>query len=107
MDSTNSSAPASNLVPLFAAITLALFFVPIKIGLLGGIALAPSDIASLLSLGFVALVILEGKTHKLFHPCIGFLLLFTSYVFINGMLNRGSARYPHGPLRLSPAQQQR
>ncbi|NIY86771.1 O-antigen ligase family protein [Vibrio campbellii] len=87
MDSTNSSAPASNLVPLFAAITLALFFVPIKIGL-GGIALAPSDIASLLSLGFVALVILEGKTHKLFHPCIGFLLLFTSYVFINGMLNR-------------------
>lgn len=87
MDSTNSSAPASNLVPLFAAITLALFFVPIKIGL-GGIALAPSDIASLLSLGFVALVILEGKTHKLFHPCIGFLLLFTGYVFINGMLNR-------------------
>ena len=87
MDSTNSSAPASNLVPLFAAITLALFFVPIKIGL-GGIALAPSDIASLLSLGFVALIILEGKTHKLFHPCIGFLLLFTSYVFINGMLNR-------------------
>ncbi|OQQ02758.1 ligase [Vibrio campbellii] len=87
MDSTNSSAPASNHVPLFAAITLALFFVPIKIGL-GGIALAPSDIASLLSLGFVALVILEGKTHKLFHPCIGFLLLFTGYVFINGMLNR-------------------
>ncbi|APX09203.1 ligase [Vibrio campbellii] len=87
MDSTNSSAPASNHVPLFAAITLALFFVPVKIGL-GGIALAPSDIASLLSLGFVALVILEGKTHKLFHPCIGFLLLFTSYVFINGMLNR-------------------
>ncbi|HGY9595204.1 TPA: O-antigen ligase family protein [Vibrio campbellii] len=87
MDSTNSSAPASNLVPLFAAITLALFFVPIKIGL-GGIALAPSDIASLLSLGFVALVILEGKTHKLFHPCISFLLLFSSYVFINGMLNR-------------------
>ncbi|MFQ0976677.1 O-antigen ligase family protein [Vibrio campbellii] len=87
MDSTNSSAPASNHVPLFAAITLALFFVPIKVGL-GGIALAPSDIASLLSLGFVALVILEGKTHKLFHPCIGFLLLFTSYVFINGMLNR-------------------
>ncbi|ABU73107.1 O-antigen ligase family protein [Vibrio campbellii] len=87
MDSTNSSAPASNLVPLFAAITLALFFVPIKIGL-GGIALAPSDITSLLSLGFVALIILEGKTHKLFHPCIGFLLLFTSYVFINGMLNR-------------------
>ena len=87
MDSTNSSAPASNLVPLFAAITLALFFVPIKIGL-GGIALAPSDIASLLSLGFVALVILEGKTHKLFHPCIGFLLLFSSYLFINGMLNR-------------------
>ncbi|EDL71043.1 CpsG [Vibrio campbellii HY01] len=34
------------------------------------------------------MVILEGKTHKLFHPCIGFLLLFTSYVFINGMLNR-------------------
>ncbi|AXB34000.1 O-antigen ligase domain-containing protein [Vibrio campbellii] len=87
MDSTNSSAPASNHVPLFAAITLALFFVPVKIGL-GGIALAPSDIASLLSLGFVALVIFEGKTHKLFHPCIGFLLLFTSYVFINGMLNR-------------------
>ena len=87
MDSTNSSAPASNHVPLFAAITLALFFVPVKIGL-GGIALAPSDIASLLSLGFVALVILEGKTHKLFHPCIGFLLLFSSYVFINGMLNR-------------------
>ena len=87
MDSTNSSAPASNHVPLFAAITLALFFVPIKIGL-GGIALAPSDIASLLSLGFVALVIFEGKTHKLFHPCIGFLLLFSSYVFINGMLNR-------------------
>lgn len=87
MDSTNSSAPASNHVPLFAAITLALFFVPIKIGL-GGIALAPSDIASLLSLGFVALVILEGKTHKLFHPCIGFLLLFTGYVFIDGMLNR-------------------
>ncbi|HDM8238240.1 O-antigen ligase family protein [Vibrio campbellii] len=87
MDSTNSSAPASNHVPLFAAITLALFFVPVKIGL-GGIALAPSDIASLLSLGFVALVILEGKTHKLFHPCIGFLLLFTSYLFINGMLNR-------------------
>ena len=87
MDSTNSSAPASNHVPLFAAITLALFFVPVKIGL-GGIALAPSDIASLLSLGFVALVILEGKIHKLFHPCIGFLLLFSSYVFINGMLNR-------------------
>ena len=87
MDSTNSSAPASNHVPLFAAITLALFFVPVKIGL-GGIALAPSDIASLLSLGFVALVIFEGKTHKLFHPCIGFLLLFSSYVFINGMLNR-------------------
>ena len=87
MDSTNSSAPASNHIPLFAAITLALFFVPIQIGLVG-IALAPADIASLLSLGFVALVIFEGKTHKLFHPCIGFLLLFTSYVFINGMLNR-------------------
>ena len=87
MDSTNSSAPASNHIPLFAAITLALFFVPIQIGL-GSIALAPSDIASLLSLGFVALVIFEGKTHKLFHPCIGFLLLFSSYVFINGMLNR-------------------
>ncbi|YCO01640.1 O-antigen ligase family protein [Vibrio sp. VNB-15] len=87
MDFTSNSAPASNRVSLLAAITLALFFVPIKVRL-SGIALAPSDIASLLSLGFAALVALEGKTHKLFHPCIGFLLLFTSYVFVNGMLNR-------------------
>ncbi|WP_104038311.1 O-antigen ligase family protein [Vibrio jasicida] len=84
---TSNSAPASNRVSLLAAITLALFFVPIKVGL-GGVTLAPSDIASLLSLGFAALVVLEGKAHKLFHPGIGFLLLFTSYVFVNGMLNR-------------------
>ncbi|WP_045404731.1 O-antigen ligase family protein [Vibrio jasicida] len=84
---TSNSAPASNRVSLLAAITLALFFVPIKVGL-GGVTLAPSDIASLLSLGFAALVVLEGKAQKLFHPGIGFLLLFTSYVFVNGMLNR-------------------
>ncbi|WP_039975040.1 O-antigen ligase family protein [Vibrio jasicida] len=84
---TSNSAPASNRVSLLAAITLALFFVPIKVGL-GGVTLAPSDIASLLSLGFAALVVLEGKAHKLFHPEIGFLLLFTGYVFVNGMLNR-------------------
>lgn len=60
MDFTSNSAPASNRVSLLAAITLALFFVPIKVRL-SGIALAPSDIASLLSLGFAALVALEGK----------------------------------------------
>ncbi len=84
---TNNFAPASNRIALLAAITLALFFVPVKVRA-GGVALAPSDIASLMSLGLAALVVIEGKAHKLFHPCIGFLLLFTSYVFINGLLNR-------------------
>ena len=77
----------SNHIPLLAAITLALFFAPVKIQA-GGIALAPSDIASLLSLGLSALVVMESKARKLFHPCIGFVLLFTGYVFINGLLNR-------------------
>lgn len=54
----------------------------------GGIALAPSDIVSLLSIGFTALVVLEGKAEKLMHPCMGFLVLFTGYVFLNGLLNR-------------------
>ncbi|EDP60481.1 hypothetical protein AND4_06174 [Vibrio sp. AND4] len=89
MDSTNNSAPASNFVSLFAAITLALFFAPIKIEV-GGLELALSDIASLLSLVFVALVILERKAQKLLHPYIGFLLLFTTYIFINGLINRVS-----------------
>lgn len=31
---------------------------------------------------------MESKTRKLLHPCIGFVLLFTGYVFINGLLNR-------------------
>ncbi len=66
--------------------TLALFFVPVKIEV-GGISLAPSDIASLLSLSLSALIILESKTHKLLHPYIGFVLLFIGYVFINGVLN--------------------
>ncbi|GLR05606.1 ligase [Vibrio hyugaensis] len=87
MDSTSNSVPVSNRITFLAAVILALFFVPVKVGA-GGIALAPSDIASLLSLGFVALVVIEGKTQKLFHPSIGFLLLFTCYVFVNGMLNR-------------------
>lgn len=82
-----NSMPASNHIPLLAAITLALFFAPVKIQA-GGIALAPSDIASLLSLGLSALVVMESKARKLFHPCIGFVLLFTGYVFINGLLNR-------------------
>ena len=54
----------------------------------GGVALAPSDIVSLLSIGFTALVVLEGKAGKLMHPCMGFLVLFTGYVFLNGLLNR-------------------
>ncbi|WP_052481461.1 O-antigen ligase family protein [Vibrio mytili] len=78
--------PASNRVSVIAAMALALFFVPIKINA-GGINLAPSDIASLLSLGLSALIVLEGKTHRLFHPCIGFLLLYCGYIFLNGMLN--------------------
>ncbi|WP_372379866.1 O-antigen ligase family protein [Vibrio natriegens] len=82
-----NSMPVSNHIPLLAAFTLALFFVPVKIQT-GGIALAPSDIASLLSLGLSALVVMESKTRKLLHPCIGFVLLFTGYVFINGLLNR-------------------
>jgi hypothetical protein len=82
-----NSMPVSNHIPLLAAFTLALFFVPVKIQA-GGIALAPSDIASLLSLGLSALVVMESKTRKLLHPCIGFVLLFTGYVFINGLLNR-------------------
>ena len=82
-----NSMPASNHIPLLAAIILALFFAPVKIQA-GGIALAPSDIASLLSLGLSALVVMESKARKLFHPCIGFVLLFTGYVFINGLLNR-------------------
>ncbi|WP_319557248.1 O-antigen ligase family protein [uncultured Vibrio sp.] len=82
-----NSMPASNHIPLLAAITLALFFAPVKIQA-GSIALAPSDIASLLSLGLSALVVMESKTRKLLHPCIGFVLLFTGYVFINGLLNR-------------------
>ncbi|MDW2303272.1 ligase, partial [Vibrio alginolyticus] len=87
MESTNSSVPISNTVPLLAAITLALFFVPVKFAV-GGVALAPSDIASLLSVGLIALIILEGRAKQLLHPCIGFLVLFTGYVFINGLLNR-------------------
>jgi O-antigen ligase len=82
-----NSMPVNNRTSLLAAIALALFFVPFKIQA-GGITLAPSDIASLLSLGLSALVILESKVHKLFHPCIGFLLLFTGYVFVNGIINR-------------------
>lgn len=82
-----NSMPASNHIPLLAAITLALFFAPVKIQA-GGIALAPSDVASLLSLGLSALVVMESKARKLLHPCIGFVLLFTGYVFINGLLNR-------------------
>ncbi|MFZ6043129.1 O-antigen ligase family protein [Vibrio natriegens] len=82
-----NSMPVSNHIPLLAAFTLALFFVPVKIQA-GSIALAPSDIASLLSLGLSALVVMESKTRKLLHPCIGFVLLFTGYVFINGLLNR-------------------
>lgn len=53
MESTNSSVPISNTVPLLAAIALALFFVPVKFAV-GGVALAPSDIASLLSVGLIA-----------------------------------------------------
>lgn len=53
MESTNSSVPISNTVPLLAAITLALFFVPVKFAV-SGVALAPSDIASLLSVGLIA-----------------------------------------------------
>ncbi|MDV6252168.1 O-antigen ligase family protein [Vibrio sp. EA2] len=82
-----NSMPANNYIPLLAAVTLALFFAPVKIQA-GGIALAPSDIASLLSLGLSALVVMESKARKLLHPCIGFVLLFTGYVFINGLLNR-------------------
>ncbi|MDF5637524.1 ligase, partial [Vibrio parahaemolyticus] len=84
---TNSSAPSSHRASLLAACLLVLFFIPMKFRA-GGIALAPSDIASLLSIGFTALVVLEGKAEKLMHPCIGFLVLFTGYVFINGVLNR-------------------
>ncbi len=87
MDSTSNSVPISNQVPLLAAFTLALFFLPVKVAA-GGLSLAPSDIASLLSVGFVALVILEGKSDRLLHPCIGFLILFTGYVFVNGLMNR-------------------
>lgn len=84
---TNSSAPSSHRASLLAACLLALFFIPMKFRA-GGIALAPSDIASLLSIGFTALVVLEGKAEKLMHPCMGFLVLFTGYVFLNGLLNR-------------------
>lgn len=82
-----NSMPVSNHISLLAAIALALFFVPVKIQA-GGIALAPSDIVSLLSLGLSVLVVLESKARKLLHPCIGFVLLFTGYVFISGVLNR-------------------
>ncbi|MDW2150630.1 ligase, partial [Vibrio sp. 378] len=64
MESTNSSVPISNTVPLLAAIALALFFVPVKFAV-GGVALAPSDIASLLSVGLIALIILEGRAKQL------------------------------------------
>ncbi|HHF2885825.1 O-antigen ligase family protein [Vibrio diabolicus] len=84
---TNSSAPSSHRASWFAACLLALFFIPMKFRA-GGIALAPSDIVSLLSIGFTALVVLEGKAEKLMHPCMGFLVLFTGYVFLNGLLNR-------------------
>ncbi|WP_343291785.1 O-antigen ligase family protein [Vibrio harveyi] len=87
MDFTSNSAPVSSRISLLAAITLSLFFAPFKVGA-GSLVLAPSDIASLLSIGLVALIILEGKTHALLHPRMGFLLLFTSYVFVNGLLNR-------------------
>ncbi|CAE6934519.1 hypothetical protein ACOMICROBIO_FLGHMIGD_03674 [Vibrio sp. B1FLJ16] len=93
MVSTNSSAPVSNRIPLLAAFTLALFFLPVKFAA-GGMYLAPSDIVSLLSVGLVALVILEGNSNKLLHPCIGFLMLFTGYIFINGLINR----VPFSPL---------
>ncbi|HIF6196201.1 TPA: O-antigen ligase family protein [Vibrio parahaemolyticus] len=99
MESTNSSVPISNTVPLLAAITLALFFVPVKFAV-GGVALAPSDIASLLSVGLIALIILEGRAKQLLHPCIGFLVLFTGYVFINGLLNR----VPLAPLLIETVQ---
>ncbi|MCR9932520.1 O-antigen ligase family protein [Vibrio antiquarius] len=84
---TNSSAPSSHRASWFAACLLALFFIPMKFRA-GGIALAPSDIVSLLSIGFTALVVLEEKAEKLMHPCMGFLVLFTGYVFLNGLLNR-------------------
>ncbi|MCS0379527.1 O-antigen ligase family protein [Vibrio diabolicus] len=84
---TNSSAPSSHRASWFAACLLALFFIPMKFRA-GGIALAPSDIVSLLSIGFTALVVLEGKAEKLMHPCMGFLVFFTGYVFLNGLLNR-------------------
>ncbi|MCQ8200494.1 hypothetical protein NP568_24885, partial [Vibrio parahaemolyticus] len=48
MESTNRSVPISNTVPLLAAITLALFLVPVKFAV-GGVALAPYEIASLIS----------------------------------------------------------
>lgn len=86
MASINSSAPTSNRIPLLAAFTLALFFWPVKMSVVG-VPLAPSDIASLLSVGLVALVMLEGKSNELLHPCIGFLLVFTGYIFINGFIN--------------------
>ncbi len=78
--------PVSNHISLLAAITLALFFVPMKMES-AGIALAPSDIASLLSLGLSALIVLENNARKLFHPCMGFVLLFIAYVFVNGIIN--------------------
>ncbi len=85
--------PVSNPISLLAAFTLVLFFVPIKIQA-GGIELALSDIASLLSLAFSALLVLEHKAHRLLHPCMGFILFFTGYIFINGMINR----VPFSPL---------
>ncbi len=87
MGSTNNSLPISNQMPLLAALVLALFFLPVKVSA-AGMSLAPSDIASLLSIGLVALVIIEGKSNQLLHPCIGFLTLFTGYVFINGLINQ-------------------
>ncbi len=99
MDFTNSSVPISNRVPWLTAVTLALFFLPVKIAT-GGMSLAPSDIASLLSIGLAALVILEGKSNQLFHPCIGFLVLFTGYIFINGLINR----VPFSPLIIETMQ---
>ncbi|MDW1812584.1 ligase, partial [Vibrio sp. Vb2362] len=65
--------PINNQTPIIAACLLTLFFIPMKFRA-GGIALAPSDIASLLSIGFTALVVLEGKAEKLMHPCMGFLV---------------------------------